>query len=350
MNTKWDRHGNSFFITDAKLTEDKLDSGIYTINTHPIKGLYLVKKEEAFEFPYKFYGKDYQFADRVKKSFDNTIGNLGVLLNGLKGTGKTITAELICNKLNLPVVIVDVDWQELLIPFMNNIEQDVIYFFDEFEKVFPSSWEHSSKLLPIMDGVLRNRHRKVFLLTTNESKIEASMLSRPGRIRYLKTYGNLSLETITEIVDDKLVHKKHREALIKKIASLEIITMDIVKAVVDETNIFNESPEEFFPFFNVTIAQPRVEVFKLVNNNGDWEEKSFKWNAKITPTVINEEAIQQNFYVNNRYLGDIVELKEGGSFVVKVVETDDEGNDKEVFNTYRVEASPYSHYNTAILV
>ncbi len=63
--------------------------------------------------------------------------NMGVLLNGVKGTGKSVTAKLICNELKnfLPIIIVDKAYEGLP-QFISKIQQEVIIFIDEFEKVF----------------------------------------------------------------------------------------------------------------------------------------------------------------------------------------------------------------------
>ena len=59
------------------------------------------------------------------------------------------------------------------------------------------------------------------------------MLQRPGRLRYVKTFEDLTVGVIMEIVDDKLIHKQHREKTVNFISKLDTITIDIVKAVVD---------------------------------------------------------------------------------------------------------------------
>ena len=64
---------------------------VRTTVSHPEglpKGIYEVKVSmiaESFTFDYKLYGLNQKFIDYVLKTYDNTIGNLGVLLDG---TGK----------------------------------------------------------------------------------------------------------------------------------------------------------------------------------------------------------------------------------------------------------------------
>lgn len=47
-------------------------------------GFYLSKIAESFTFDYKLYGLNQKFIDYVLRT--NTTGNLGVLLDGIKGT------------------------------------------------------------------------------------------------------------------------------------------------------------------------------------------------------------------------------------------------------------------------
>ena len=174
------------------------------------------------------------------------------------------------------------------------------------------------------------------------------MLSRPGRIRYVKTYGNLPLDTIMEIIDDKLTRKKYKDSLIKFISKLDVITVDIVSSLVNEVNIFDEDPSVFAPFFNVKTSIPKNDVYKLVQSkNGDWEETIVKYNAKIVPAEVNTEALENHdnlFYVNGRYIGEIIEIKEGGAFIVKEIVEKPDGTEESRHTTYRAEKVVMAHF------
>ena len=61
--------------------------GIYEVKVS-MTGFYLSKIAEFFTFDYKLYGLNQKFIDYVLKTYENTTGNLGVLLDGIKGTGK----------------------------------------------------------------------------------------------------------------------------------------------------------------------------------------------------------------------------------------------------------------------
>lgn len=121
------------------------------------------------------YKMQEDFIDHVIKTYNNTEGNLGIMFTGTKGTGKTVTAKELANKLNLPVIIVkDMgDHNQSMIEFLSGIEGDCVLFLDEFEKNFSES---DSTILQIMDGVYNSKYRKVFLLTTNAMSINENMV------------------------------------------------------------------------------------------------------------------------------------------------------------------------------
>lgn len=163
----------------------------------------------------------------------------------------------------MPVILINTRMQGL-IEFLAAIDQDIVVFVDEYEKVFVSEEgrPNSTEILTLMDGALKSEHRRLFVFTTNNKRIDDNLLERPGRIRYLKEFSDLSKDVIIELVDDLLVHKERRDACIEFISKLQKITMDIVKAVILEVNIHNEDPSDFASFFNVYEAPKRYNIYK----------------------------------------------------------------------------------------
>lgn len=265
MENKWQEVGNRFDVGSVASMKDQLPVGIYSLEMDSRTGaLFLEKLQDNFEFNYKMYGIQNNFIKRVLTTYYNTKGNLGILLNGIKGTGKSVTAKTICNEMGLPVILINKGFGGVP-DFINQIQQDVVIFVDEFEKVFNKEEENGS-LLTVMDGVLDNGSRRLFLLTTNHLRVNENLLQRPGRIRYLKTFVDLDKETIEMIVDDCLIYPEHREETIKFISKLELITVDIVKAVISEVNIHNESPEAFKDVFNVEEKDDKYNIYWLTEN------------------------------------------------------------------------------------
>lgn len=248
---------------------DELPVAMYDLIAHPAYGLCLLPTRDVYEFNYKLYDLDDDFVLKAKIAYQNLKNNLGVLLTGQKGTGKTVTAKRICNTMNLPVIRVAHAYDGLA-KFISTIHQEVVIFIDEYEKVFrpDETGEQNHDLLQVMDGALTNEHRKMFILTTNTEKISEYMLNRPSRIRYVKKYGNLSKKVYTEIISDHLKHPALLDATILAVSKLSVITVDTVKQLVEEVNIFNTDPIDWIDIFNVTQNKAYYKIYGTRYTNG----------------------------------------------------------------------------------
>ena len=253
----WLQDGNAFSQGSSTTVShpEGLPKGIYEVKLS-MAGFYLSKIAESFTFDYKLYGLNQKFIDYVLKTYENTTGNLGVLLDGIKGTGKTVTAKELCNHLQLPVILVQSmgdDTNNKLIKYLSTaIDFDCIFFFDEYEKGF----KKSSDILSFMDGTYNSIYRKVFLLTTNELNVDSNLLGRPSRIRYKKSFGNLPEEVTRELLNDILEDKTAIEKVIELTHSMNIITIDLIKAIATEINIHGvESFPDIKETFNIEFSK-----------------------------------------------------------------------------------------------
>ena len=252
----WLQDGNVFSQGSATTVShpEGLPKGIYEVKVS-MTGFYLSKIAESFAFDYKLYGLNQKFIDYVLKTYENTTGNLGVLLDGIKGTGKTVTAKELCNNLQLPVILVQSmgDSNDKLIKYLSTtINFDCIFFFDEYEKEF----KDSSDVLSFMDGTYNSIYRKIFLLTTNELNVDSNLLGRPSRIRYKKSFSNLSEEVTREILNDILKDKTAIEKVIELTHSMNIITIDLIKAIATEINIHGvEALPDIKETFNIEFSR-----------------------------------------------------------------------------------------------
>jgi len=352
MSKKWAVSGNQHYIRDISGMIGKLEPGVYKLEVNPATDeFYLALSQEKFEFPYKIYNKDEAFVNRVKKTWDNTTGNLGILLNGVKGTGKTVTAELICNAIGLPVVIVSQAYNNMP-SFFNDIQQDIIVFFDEFEKIFDKEKDKNAggDILSIMDGAMNGIYRKVFLLTTNEVFINSNLLQRPSRIRYFRTYEDLDLSTITEIVNDKLKLTEFKDDILKFSSELKMITIDIVKAIIDEVNIHGQSPYEFSDFFNVEVLSKKRNIFKIEQlPNGNAIESMIANKVIVNHTELEDDLIGESFYYKKKEengwksLGSISRVIDENTFEIEGGHYDDDDNWIKEKKIYKLEEVSIYH-------
>ena len=260
-NIHWLKTNNIFKKVNGDFsTIDRLPLGIYNVGLS-LEGWYLEKYADEFTFDYKIYGLETEFCEHVIKTFENTTGNLGIMLTGTKGTGKTVTAKILANAFKLPVIIVkDMGGNNQgMIEYFSSFNFDSILFFDEFEKNFS---EKDSTILQIMDGVYNIGYRKVFLLTTNQMTVNENLVGRPSRIRYVKKFGNLDLKTVREYLDDNLKVKEAYQDLINYIDTLSISTIDILKSIVNEVNIHGiDGLTKAKEFFNVSTLKYHYNTY-----------------------------------------------------------------------------------------
>ena len=253
--------GNFYSLVEGNFGVDtKLKPGVYNMIYDQENGIRLEWTAEKFNFNFKLYGIDETLVGHVINTYRKQPQkhNIGVLLNGAKGTGKTVTAKELCNRLGLPVVIISAPYPGLS-NFISHISHDCIFFFDEFEKNFRTTQDTNSRnnnagenLLSIMDGVYNGECAHIFILTTNELNVNDNILSRPSRIRYLKSFGRvIDHKIVEEYVNDNLMYPERKDDIMDFIDSLTLSTIDIVKSIVEEVNIHNCNIDEFKSFFNV---------------------------------------------------------------------------------------------------
>lgn len=340
MKNVWVQSANAFVLRETSAQLPTLPKGVYKIVVDPFDELYLERVQDKFDFPYKVYGVETAFIKRVVKSWENTTGNFGVLLNGMKGTGKTVTSEIIANTLDLPVIIINFHHKKL-VSFLNNIQQNAVVFIDEFEKIY-DGWQNS--LLTIMDGAMKTKHRLFFLLTTNDLRVDKNLLQRPGRVRYVKTFSDMPLEVIMEVVEDKLIHPHLKERTVEFISQLPIITMDLISSIIQEVNIHDEDPDHFKDIFN--IHSDKSDLFNIYKvENGKQEEAATY--ATTNHLRFDAFSVGQEFRVNDRYFGRIVKVLGDYEVIAQTWEDDDKDEDVEVFTHYRLEKTTKTHRSFA---
>lgn len=183
---------------------ESIPAGVYTVgivDDEPV----LVKDRLKFDLPKRIYGKHVSYRNTIVRTFGETTGTLGILLDGLKGTGKSLLAEDICNKLieqNLPILLISESVSPSLIKMFISAMGPCVLYFDEFGKFYKE--EARDKMLTLFsDSSLK---KVMFIVTSNHhGELTDAMIHRPGRFLYKINYKGLMEEEILEIIDDNKI-------------------------------------------------------------------------------------------------------------------------------------------------
>lgn len=259
--------GNKFVFQDVTNVYDKLPKGNYLLNYDPNTGQYYLIKKEDFKLPKKLYG-DHSEINRWLTSYRNNDKNLGIVLDGIKGTGKTITAQKLCIESELPVIIINQAYKgTTFIDFMSSpVINECIIFIDEYEKIYSNNvgaHNDSTDFLSLMDGNYKSH--KIFLLTANDFNINQFLINRPSRIKYRKSYNNLDTEVLNNVIDDLLINKDHRDSIFEFFTKIDIYTFDLLVTVINEMNLFNEDALVVGKYLNLQANKSTYLVYEIID-------------------------------------------------------------------------------------
>lgn len=223
-------------------TYKKIPAGTYDICFAKGAGYWLRRREDLVPNEQKIYGDSLYKVEKVLKTFGAVNRNLGVILSGKKGCGKSMFVRILAQeaiaKYGLPVIVVSnrIDGVQA---FISSIQQECLVIFDEFEKIFSHTEEEhdpQDALLPMFDGM--DNGKKLFVITCNKvDLLNDCLLNRPGRFHYHFEITNPSPDEIRGYMQDNLNPEFHDSIeLIVKISSFADVTYDFLRAIVFELN------------------------------------------------------------------------------------------------------------------
>lgn len=267
------KDGNKYHFFNALTINDKLEPKNYIFNFNQLGQCYL-EDIEGFKYPEKIYDVDANLRSLIQKSFVSYQKNLGVLLSGSKGMGKSLTAKLICKESNLPIIVINqkIPSHINFIAFLNEVKQDYILFVDEFEKLFETKGDEDfhgqDVFLSFMDGVITNDHKVLFLLTTNDS-VNEFLINRPSRIKFLQEYTELPEEIFNMIVEDRLDNKDWKDDLENNVSLLNL-NIDLLINIISDVNLFDKPFSEFKDMYNYKFENYKYEITKVIDGVEVW--------------------------------------------------------------------------------
>lgn len=285
MNINWNVSRNKYFMLPASDNLlPALQPAIYEVDVDPNLGFHLVRKYDSYPLPSDIYN----FNNTEIKSdlpqiflnrFSSESNNLGIMLIGEKGTGKSLLMKRTANlalSLGMPVITVENSFNsETLANFLSSIKEPCVVLFDEFEKKYdpdPDSENRPSQagLLSFFDGT--SIHRKLIIVTANDrDSINEFFLNRPSRIRYVIDYLGLTDDFIHQYLTDHLQHPEAVQPLMDELSLVPSVNFDLLRNVVEEVNLLypTESVKAIITILNIKRDDDYIMYYEMTASSED---------------------------------------------------------------------------------
>lgn len=245
--------GNIYRIYDDNLrTFDELPVNTYQIGFSKMTGFFMEKRDNP-SVDEKIYGVHLSKVEKIISSFKVFNRNLGVILSGDKGIGKSVCAKLLAErglKEGYPIIICS-EYIPGIADYISSIKQEVIVIFDEFDKTFKCNGSDSegnindsqAEMLTLFDGM--DQGKKLFIVTCNRlNNLNEFLVNRPGRFHYHLRFEYPTADEIREYLTDKLHEDRYNE--IDKVISFAgrvDINYDCLRSIAFELNLGNTFEE-----------------------------------------------------------------------------------------------------------
>ena len=241
-----DGHTYDLYFTDIKMYES-LPADYYSVRYEERRGFYLEKQDPFVIKDTKVYGVNDIKISKVLNTFAKVNKNLGIILSGLKGMGKSLFAKQLAIQMvnnGYPVITVD-RYIEGVEEFLKRMDQEVMILFDEFDKTFfdPENTrginDPQTYILGLFDGI--DVGKKLFVITCNDiENLSDYIVNRPGRFHYHFTFDTPSKSDIIEYLNDNLSEDlEDREKVIQDLLKFDkfySLNYDTLRSIVFELN------------------------------------------------------------------------------------------------------------------
>lgn len=248
INFKFNTEGLECDLTPGMVYNISVDRYTDTISLEESSGLSLPSKVYCTQ-------RDERFIDKVINSYNlSESGFTGVMLAGLKGSGKTVMAKVIANKSGLPIINIDKNIRPYIL--RNLVEKlgdtSVCFLFDELDKVLADY--DDSVLLQVLDGSDTKGKHMILFTCNDDDEISEYLIDRCSRIRYWRKFDEMSPSLIMEVLNDKLNDKKEVKSLTDFIKdNFEVCSFDNIASFVKEANDYPTTTfEELFEDMNLS--------------------------------------------------------------------------------------------------
>jgi hypothetical protein len=294
---------------DDLRTHDKLPAQSYIVRFSDMTGFSL-EKYSNIEIKEKIYGVHDQKLKKVMEAFNVCERNLGVILSGDKGIGKSLFAKMLAKSViesGIPVIVVDKFYPSIA-SFLESIEQEVMVLFDEFDKTFGEVQQSEnlatpqSSLLTLFDGI--SPGKKLYVITCNDIySLNDFLINRPGRFHYHFRFGYPNADEVKEYLKDKIDEQYYGE--IKKVVEFSkkvLLNYDCLRAIAFELN-FGRKFENAIEDLNIMNMYTERYTITLHYENG-YSLKSY-----VDMDLFGNDDISRTFRSNDGNEEQIVRVK-----------------------------------------
>lgn len=259
MESKFLKVGNKIMckpVTDG--LDYELESGtVYTIDIDRYTDEIEFKIAPQLQMPFTLYSTetDTKFINKVLNYYKSTTDStVGVMLSGLKGSGKTVMMKQIALQSKLPIILIDKSFHpSQLVKLFNLISNtEVCVLMDEVDKLGDDY--DDNYLLRILDGI-NSSGKKLMIFTCNDEEgINEYLVDRCSRIRYWRRFDYMQPSMISNILTDKLKDKDEVNVLTDFIVNnFDCISFDnVVSFVTEVNNNPDDTFEELFEDMNLS--------------------------------------------------------------------------------------------------
>ena len=280
-NAQFIKVGDRLLPKQKGMDYDLISGQLYDLSYDRYMGEVIFKENGELNLPKKIYESetDKMFKYRVFKQFNKPDSkDVNILLNGTKGTGKTMMAKIIARESKLPIIIVAPDFPEQkLIEFFKKFNTPVCIIFDEIEKNF-----NTERMLDFLDGVEKTTKKLVIMTCNDMDNLSEFLKDRCSRIRYLRNYTiKDNYEFIPMIAEDLGLKDPTKVANFCK-SHIKLPSIDNVNAFLNEVKMFEDD----------NIDMPLIDIIKYMNIElrKDCEDMEEEQPKKLQePEVVSDE-------------------------------------------------------------
>lgn len=272
------KNGSRIYAFDNQdvVIENSLEFGVYSLREDEHENIYLTKIEVNKDNT-KLYGRINGDTDKVISLFEYRDQNVGILVSGERGTGKSRFSRNLLNrfmeKFHKPVIFVDSGVNLLrLSKFINLIDESCMIIIDEFEKKYKEyegedrddERSPQSDMLSLLDGCESPKNKCLFVLVCNDiTDINKYLFDRPGRVYYHFKYKTMDRKSIEEYCLDNIDNKEYIKNILEVKQLLGGLSFDSLKAIVYECNRLKLPPSEVALDLNINSLYGIDVVWKV---------------------------------------------------------------------------------------